>query len=176
MLKAILIPLVAVFLMSGTGLCDDTRMMERSYSIDGNELSVNVDIDVGEYTVKRSNTSDVCRIDAEFDPDVCEVFIDFDDRKNEIEVIVDYDNITQQDDRDMAEITIELPYGPEIELRSKVKVGEINMRLGGISLREFSLRNWAGETTIDFDRPNQTTLNYFKVHCSVGETELKKSW
>jgi predicted membrane protein len=62
----------------------------------------------------------------------------------------------------------------EIELSSKIKAGEINFELGDLKLKDFQLRNFAGEVEVDFSKPNPIEMELLDINVKVGETTLRR--
>ncbi len=156
---------------------DNTVIHDENYRVKGDELKLDLEVDGGEVKIVRSTSGDECHVIMKYSKDKCEGDVRFDDRRGELEVKLDFENWGMfkkhgGDGPDHAEVTIELPNDPDIDLRASIKAGEIELLLGDLHLRNFELRNWAGEVTVDFDQPNRTKLNTFDVNVKVGETSL----
>ncbi len=61
-----------------------------------------------------------------------------------------------------------------MDLYSKIKAGQVEMDLGGLSLKRFELQTYAGEIDIDFDEPNQIEMRSLLLNTKVGETHLRR--
>jgi hypothetical protein len=156
---------------------DDTTVFDESYPIKDGKLKLDVRVDGGKVKIYRGTSDNDCHVYMEFSNDRCEGDVHFDEERGELEVNLDYDswNAIKGHDGDgshHAEITIELPLRPEIDLSAHIKAGEIKFDIGDLHLHNFELKNWAGEVTVDFDEPNRSKLNTFDVNVKVGETKL----
>ncbi len=169
--------LFGVLCLAGLAMSqEDTVIIDENYRIRGGELKLDLEVDGGEVRIVRNDSGDECHVLMEYSKDKCEGDVRFDERHGELEVNLDFENWgmfkKHGDGPDHAEVTIELPKEPDIDLRASIKAGEIEMILGDLHLRNFELRNLAGEVTVDFDEPNRAKLNTFDVNVKVGETSL----
>jgi len=170
--------LLGVFCLAGLAFSgENTVTLDESYRVKGDDLKLNLDVDGGEVKIVRSNSSDECHVMMKYSKDKCEGDVRFDERHGELEVNLDFENWGLFKDHSgngpkHAEVIIELPNDPDIDLRASIKAGKIELLLGDLHLRNFELRNLAGEVTVDFDEPNRTKLNTFDVNVKVGETSL----
>lgn len=153
-------------------------IIEDTYSIKGGEFNLKIDVDGGKVTIKRSEDRRDCYVYLKFNKDKADGDIRFNKKRNRMEVIIDQNDWISLKDKDKeersnyAKLYIELPSKPEINLQADIKAGEIDFTLGGLYLKNFELRNLAGEVKIDFDKPNRTKLESFDVNCKVGEMRL----
>ena len=112
----------------------------------------------------------------EYDNEYCEIDIDYNNRKNTLNIIADHESFSDHHDHDNrnkgVEITVELPYDPEIDLNIDCKAGNIDIQLGGLSLKNFELENLAGDIDIDFNKPNKITLGRFDVDSKASDIDL----
>ena len=163
---------------------EDTITIDKVFEVDASkQFTVEIDVTVAELTVTRSEHRDECRVFVKYESDKFSPDISF--SKNRLDVDIDCENLfCNKDDDDchsqgcgnhntIIEVRIELPYGPETSLDAYIKAGESEFTVGDLSLTDFNFRCLAGETTIDFDRPNRVALDELNIHCSVGETKLK---
>jgi len=185
----IIIPLYAV--TSAPGICE-TIEFDRTYSIDTDTMFVvDLDIDAAEIDVKRSEEFNECRVHVEYDSERFEPWVEYNADKNRLEVTIDCHLLKCENCDDdhhgcgakhdtcctnncKMEIVIELPYGPRTDIRADIKAGDIDFELGGLSIERFRLSCLAGETKIDFDRPNRIVCKRFDVNTKIGETNLKR--
>ena len=72
------------------------------------------------------------------------------------------------------EITIVIPKGQPIDLVGEVGLGESEIDLGGLWLRQVDLDLGAGEHFIEFSEPTPQPLERFHLESSVGELEVRK--
>lgn len=149
--------------------------IEKTYSVKPNEiLSVSLNIDAGEITVHKNEQPDKIFIAVQYDDRSDEVTIDFDERKNELYISIDRERwFKSWDDHRSPKLEVLLPFDVQIELSSKIKAGEINFDLGSLKLKDFQLRNFAGEVEVDFSKPNQIEMELLDINVKVGETTLR---
>jgi len=168
--------LLAIFLFvsSGAAIAYDEEKLEKEFSLKaGKTAEVILEVDAGEVRIERGAGPDVLSLRIEYQKDEFEYDIDYDESHNRISISLDKKRWFSSGDTH-ALIELSLPSGIELILNTRVKAGEIDMELGGLSIREFILNNLAGEVEVSFDRPNRSRMDYLKVHSKVGETELLK--
>lgn len=152
-----------------------TAKVDREFDIQGdNEFYLELDIDAGEVIVKRNSESHKLAVYMRYTESEFEYDLDYSEKNRTLRLTFDKKGWVDGDDRDTnAEIEVFLPTHVILDIRSKIKAGKIEMRVGGISLRHFNLKTWAGEVLVDFDQPNRITMNSFDVNIKVGETQLR---
>lgn len=152
------------------------QKIEKTYSVkQPGILSVTLNIDAGKINVHKNEQPDKIFISIQYDEDSDEIGIDFDERKNELDISIDRDKWYKSwDDHRAPKLEVLLPFGLEIELRSKIKAGEIKFDLGVLKLTDFQLRNFAGEVEVDFSEPNQVEMEFMDINVKVGETTLRR--
>lgn len=150
--------------------------IEKTYSVKKQEiLAVSLNIDAGEIRVHKNEQPDQVFIAVRYDDRSDEVAIDFDERKNELYVSIDREKWLKSCDEDRSpKLEVLLPFDVEIELRSKIKAGEINFDLGSLKLKDFQLRNLAGEVEVDFSKPNAIEMDLLDINVKIGETTLHR--
>lgn len=146
---------------------------EQSFRIRQQALSIDVQIDGGEFIVVPSNHSRTCKVTMTYPKEKCTVDVRYNEKRGQMDISIDNDEWDFSDkDENAPQIVLELPYGPEISLSAYIKAGETKIDLGDLSIVDFELRNWAGEASINFSEPNRTTMRTFDVNVKVGEVEL----
>jgi len=150
--------------------------IEKTFTVNKQEvLSVSLNIDAGEISVHKNDKPDKIFISVQYDDRSDEVDIEYDQRKNELFLAIDRDKwFKSWDDHRAPKLEVLLPFDVEIELRSKIKAGEINFELGSLKLKDFQLRNFAGEVEVDFSEPNQIEMEFLDINVKVGETTLRR--
>ena len=150
--------------------------IEKTFTVNKQEvLSVSLNIDAGEISVHKNDKPDKIFISVQYDDRSDEVDIEYDQRKNELFLAIDRDKwFKSWDDHRAPKLEVLLPFDVEIELRSKIKAGEINFELGSLKLKDFQLRNFAGEVEVDFSEPNQIEMEFMDINVKVGETTLRR--
>lgn len=153
----------------------DARMIEKedSFTIKGEQLSIELEVDGGEVEVRPSGDKRECKINMSYPRDKCDVQIRYNENRGQLDIIVDNDwDLDSDHGEDAPHIVVELPYGPELSLAAHIKAGELDFELGDLTIAEYQLRNWAGETRVKFSEPNRMTMRTFDVNVKVGEVRL----
>jgi hypothetical protein len=76
------------------------------------------------------------------------------------------------DAKETADVLIELPADVSIDVRARIKAGEIDVDFGGLSLKALDFTTWAGEVVIDFSEPNKIPLEDLSIDTKIGETDI----
>jgi hypothetical protein len=123
------------------------------------------------------NDRDECNVFVEYNEQKCQLDVVSNEKKRTLSIDVDHNNwsmLKSGDSKksDYAVIKIALPYKPDLDLKTVIKAGKIDMQLGDMHIRNLELKSWAGETRVDFERANRTELRTFDVDCKVGEVKL----
>lgn len=151
------------------------EQLERTYKLTGGELDLELDIDFAQVRVLPNDNSDEIYVRIRYNQKDCSADIQYNESKNRMRVFVDWHSLFSKgdyDDNDAVIVDLDLPSKPVIALKTKIKAGEIDFRLGGLSLKEFYLKNWAGEVDIDFDQPNRISMESMDVNCKIGEVNI----
>jgi hypothetical protein len=151
------------------------RMVEQeeSFKIHQNSLSIEVEIDGGELIVLQSNDKNKCNVLMSYPREKCTVDVRYNEKRGQLEITIDNDEWNfNSDDEKVPQVILELPHGPEISLSAYLKAGETKFELGDLKIVDFELRNWAGESSVNFAEPNRTIMSTFDVNVKVGEVDL----
>jgi hypothetical protein len=165
----------SIVLVAGPALARERMNIDETYHITGPRLTLVIDVDGGKVHIKRSEFETDCHVWLEYYPEKSNADVQFNERTNELEISVDHENwsiMKKGNDENFVEVIVELPTAPEIDLNANIKAGEVKLLLGGIHLRNFELRNLAGEVSVDFDQPNKSELETLDVDCKVGELTM----
>ncbi|MFC1489579.1 DUF4097 family beta strand repeat-containing protein [Candidatus Latescibacterota bacterium] len=154
--------------------------INKKFTIESNSIEINIDVDFGEIKIIPSGKSSQLRVKVEYYTEYSEIELDYNERRNTLDIVADQEWFSDEDDYECSdcdnkrgvEITVELPYKPEIDLDVEIKAGETDFQLGGLSLRNFEFDNYAGEVDIDFDTPNRINMDTFNIDCKVGELDI----
>lgn len=168
--------LMAIFLLVSSGAAvagDEERLVKEFGFKAGKTAEVILEVDAGEVRIEKGEGPDVLSLRMEYEKDEFEYDIDYDESRNRISISLDKKGWFSSVDTH-ALIELSLPFEVELILNTRVKAGEVDMELGDLSIREFTMNNLAGEVEVSFDRPNRSRMDYLKVHTRVGETELLK--
>jgi len=149
----------------------ETERFERKYEINSDKvLHVNIDIDAAVVRVSKFSQSNEVRLSIYFSEDEFKIYEDYDRKRSRLDIEFDKKGWTNNDLK--AEFVLELPPDVEIDLKARIKAGEIEIDLGGLSLVGLDLITWAGEVRVEFSEPNRTEMDYLKINTKVGETEI----
>lgn len=165
---------MAVFFMAFV-IQAEARMLEKEdrFTIKGDALSIELDVDGGEVEVRPSDDQKECIVTMRYPSEKCDVSIRYNENRGQLDIIVDNDwEINDGQENNAPHIVVELPYGPEISLSAHIKAGELDFELGDLSIVDYELRNWAGETKVRFSEPNRVVMRTFDVNVKVGEVRL----
>ncbi|MCD6166808.1 hypothetical protein B5M50_01350 [candidate division KSB1 bacterium 4484_219] len=140
-------------------------------------LEIKLNIDVGEIVLKPTTESRKLTLDFTYSVDRFEVESNFNAERNRLQVYFDMKDWFKGNtdgDGNEGRAEIQLPTDVEIELRSRVKAGEIHYELGGLRLRYFYFKVWAGEVTVRFEKCNPVKLEDMEFDVKIGEVRLEK--
>lgn len=141
-------------------------------------FEVLLDVDVGVVTVEKGSDAHSGKLFIEYTMEKFRFRVDFNERKNRLRISLDKRDWRKwpkkgMDDRDhLCVMQLQLPYGVDIYFDSRVKAGEITMKMGGLRLKEFTFSNWAGESEVRFDEPNPVSMDFLDIDVKVGEARL----
>lgn len=175
MKKCMAVCLLAVsFILAGTAA--GMEIVDRTYTAEeGKVLEIFLDVDAGEVWVKRSAESREGRLLMEFTEDEFRPAFDYNEDRGRLRVALKKSSWTrfQRDGKDQkAKVTLEIPSGVDVMMDSRIKAGEVEMRMGGIRVLEFSLTVWAGEVEVSFDEPNPVAMSRLYLKARVGESRF----
>ena len=163
---------IPVLLFAQRGYLERTE--ERFTAQPGRSLEVILDIDAGELIVERGNDPREGEVRIRYAEDEYSERVSFREENNRLKLEMKKRRWASYSDKDndFAEIIVTLPYDVDILFDSRIKAGEVQMDMGGMRLKEFSLNNWAGEVEIRFSEPNRIPMEYFDVNAKVGELRI----
>ena len=141
-------------------------------------LEVMLNVDAGEVVVEKSTDPYLGEILMRYVREEFRSKIDFNQKRNRLKIYLRKTNWFKfkrnhyRRDHTKTEVKVSLPYGVDIFFDSKIKAGEVTMKMGGLRIREFYLDNWAGEVEVRFDKPNPILMNSMDIDAKVGEITL----
>ena len=156
------------------------RRTKREFTVpEGKTLEVVIIGDIGNLFIDKSRSGNSGNLDVRYDAELFNFDYFYDEEYTELYVALEKDDFFEgihdtDTNEKTSEITVNLPQKRDINLEVSVKAGVINLDLGGIPLRNFSVDSWASETTIRFDEPNPKQLGYLKVDVNIGEVLIEK--
>ncbi|MBN2411369.1 hypothetical protein JXQ31_06725 [candidate division KSB1 bacterium] len=154
----------------------DEMVLDETFVITDGKLVINAHIDVGQVTIKRNNNPGECHVYIKYLTERVDADIRFNEKHNELDVIVDFENWKSWKDNTgdstTPKVIIELPSEPVLDIEADLKAGEFNLELGGLYLENLDFDNWAGEATINFDLPNKMEMNRLDINFKVGDLKV----
>lgn len=171
-MREILICLFAFFI--GHNLQAQERIEKTFTAPKDRVLHIKIDVDAGELKVRSSNLSQEGKVYLSYTIDEFDGRVDFDQGVSRLRVSLKKERWFKSEDRAKAEALIKLPEEVDTEIRAKIKAGEVDIDLGGVRMRDFSLRVLAGEVKVDFSRPNPILMDKLYINAKIGETRLKR--
>jgi len=176
--KSILIIMSVMLVSAGLyGYDDYFEEITENFEVSGDRpLEVILDVDAGEVLVDRSDNALKGSLQMKFNSDQYRTKIDYDQDKNRLFIRLDkrswYKWSNNSDDENYSYCHLSLPFKAVLLLDTRVKAGEVTLKLGGLSIQEFSLNNWAGEVRVSFDEPNLTVMDFMDIDARIGEVQL----
>lgn len=154
----------------------EVKRFREKYKIPPSEiLQVKIDIDAAEVKISKGNRAYEAWVSIYYTEDEFKVNVDFDEERPRLDIEFDKKGWMDSDKDDLeASFVLELPYEVEIDLEARIKAGEVELDLGGLSLVDFYLKTWAGEVLVEFSEPNKSEMDYLEINTKIGETELVK--
>lgn len=153
-----------------------TARFKQKYEINSDKvLHVNIDIDAAKVKIRKFSRSKEVQLSIYFTEDEFKIYDDYDRKRSRLDIEFDIKGWMNNHNKDLeAEFLLELPSDVEIDLVAKIKAGEIEIDLGGLSLVGLDLTTWAGEVQVEFSEPNQREMDYLRINTKVGETKIIK--
>lgn len=154
----------------------DLKKIEQNFSIKSNEpLIFFLDADAGVIEVSSNKSEDQISVVASVNEKVDELDMGFDNRRNEFSISLDRKKwLKSLNDEKASRLTIKLPVNVHLEMTSTIKAGEINFDMAWLTIKNFELRNFAGDVRIDFPEPNTIEMESLDINVKVGSTTLRR--
>jgi hypothetical protein len=152
--------------------------LTETFTISSDELEIQMDIDFAKVRVIQSDSENDVRVRINYNKAFTSAEANYEKSRKKILIWVDQHDLFDSDDRNdgdnkrTAVVDLELPSQPQLILKTKIKAGTIDFRMGALKLKEFVLKNWAGEIDLDFDQPNQIEMALIDVQCKIGEVYI----
>ncbi len=149
-------------------------VIEESYVVEDN-VQINLEVDGGIVIVERHD-EDYVWVSLKYSEKNSRGDIRFNERKNELDIKFDFKNWKvwkNTNGQESAKLIVRLPEKPFINIKSRIKAGEIKYDVGGLRIKNFDLINWAGQVDVDFFQPNKIPMETFDVNVKVGELTLR---
>jgi len=169
-MKKISLIIFAVLFISGVSFGQKMEVMEESFNIENEPFTVEIDIEAGEFEIRKSDEPGVLKMRVEYRSNRTDV--QYKSRSDRFSLDIHNEN-WRDGDNSRLKAYIYLPDDRVIDLESRLKAGELDCELGGLSLRNVDIRTYAGEADIRFAEPNKVAMQLLDINCSVGEVNLK---
>jgi len=170
--------IAVLFLFLGAGLADSSlaqpdRIVKKFLVSDDRAFKLEFEIDAGKVSFLKGTSNNIeIRMhipEKEFDHR-----IEFNERRNSLFFKLDKIDWMNKDASDLqANIEVVLPNTVEMKIYGEVKAGRAEFLLGALAISEFELTVWAGEVSLDFDRPNRVKMKNFVLNTKIGQTRLR---
>lgn len=145
---------------------------EENCTVKADKFFIDLSLDGGKIQVLPGREARDCRISMNYPQEKCSVSVRYNEKRGQLDVAVDFKKWNMEED-DAPNLILEVPYGPETSLAANIKAGETLFELGGLTLADFRLRHWAGETMINFSEPNRMIMKSFDVNVKIGELTIE---
>ncbi|MFC1730333.1 hypothetical protein ACFL6I_08345 [candidate division KSB1 bacterium] len=139
-------------------------------------LEASIKGDIGELFVRSSREDYQGTVLSVYDPENFDFDYFYDEEYYELFVTLDKEDFFKSMDvkEDDANIEVFLPRNISTNLDIGIKAGVIELDLTDISLKNFELDSWAGQTIVKFGNPNKESMDFMKVDVNFGEMRLEK--
>lgn len=145
---------------------------EENFTIKTAKFAIDLSLDGGKIQVLPSGEAHDCRVSMNYPQEKCSVSVRYNEKRGQLDVVVDFKKWDMEGD-DAPNLILEVPYAPEISLEAYIKAGETLFDLGDLTLSDFRLRHWAGETKVTFNEPNRMIMKSFDVNVKIGELTME---
>lgn len=154
----------------------DLKKIEQNFSIKSNEpLIFFLDADAGVIEVMSHKSEDQISVVATVNEKVDALNMGFDNRRNEFSISLDRKKwLKSLNNEKASRLTIKLPVNVQLEMTSTIKAGEIDYDMAWLTIKNFGLRNFAGDVRLDFPEPNAMEMETLDINIKVGETTLRR--
>lgn len=169
--------LLLILLSTTTALAQrgDFDVYDKTFTLRGDAVHrLRLDVDAGEVTLKPSTAEKDVRIVAEYQRDRVDIETDLDERRHELEFDVDQHEWFEKKEDSHVRLWIYLPPDPRLEIEARIKAGEVDIELGGLSVVAFDLTTYAGEVRVDFSEPNRVEMSDLRINTKIGETTTRR--
>ncbi|MDZ7340110.1 MAG: cell wall-active antibiotics response protein [candidate division KSB1 bacterium] len=137
-------------------------------------LSVEINMKAGQVAVQKNQLSDQVTISLRYNDRVDEIDVEYNERRNELLMVVDRRNwLHSIRDDDVPQLQLLLPTAAVIKLDATIKAGKIEFMLDSLKISKFELQSWAGEVKVDFPSPNRTQMETLDIDLKIGEARLR---
>ncbi len=148
------------------------KTIERDFTIEtGKNLSIYLEGDAGSVFIDKSHHAEKGFAKIKYNRRKASADIYYEKDKAELVMSIDQKSWINND-INRTEIDIEIPDNVPTYMDCNIKAGEFKLNLGGIKLKGFEMRSWAGEAVVEFTRPNLEIIENMKIDLNFGETRV----
>ncbi|MCD6116592.1 hypothetical protein J7K93_06230 [bacterium] len=152
----------------------DLKQYRETFDLAGSDkYEIFIDVDAAEVSVAKYAGIKQVSVFMEYEDEIFRERVRFQPEKGRLKIILKSHKSIFKNKDTHARVEILLPSDVNLFVDARIKAGEINMDLGGISMKELTLRNWAGETSITFDEPNPVIMDFLDINVKVGEMSVE---
>jgi hypothetical protein len=167
--------LVIIFAISTT-YSEEYIEIDEYFKVDRNDFRVKLDVDAGKVKIVKGEKRNECRVLLKYEEGKCQPDVRYNEKQNELRIKLDLDGIHWGSDEERnnidLDVVVELPTRAEIDFDGRIKAGEVDIFIGDLYIQDFELSIWAGETHIEFEKPNKMEMETFEVNAKIGETHI----
>ena len=172
--SVLFILIIAPALLSAAG-GDEIKYRREFEIIPGKDLKIEIDVDAATVEIAPNERTREVSISLYYTEDAFDYDIDFNERSHRLFIAFEKKDWMKSEKGHLkAELRILLPSESTLDVVARIKAGEVEMDLGGLSIRRFVNKIWAGEVNIDFDQPNRVPMSWLEINTKVGETVLRR--
>lgn len=154
---------------------DEIKYRREFEIVPGRNLKIELDVDAATLFIAPNPRTREVSISLYYTEHAFDYDIDFKEPSHRL--IVEFskrDWIRSEKGHLKAEMRILLPSEATMDFKARIKAGEVDMSLGGLPIRRFINKIWAGEVRIDFEKPNPVEMSWLEVNTKIGETTLRR--
>ncbi|HXK59162.1 MAG TPA: toast rack family protein [Acidobacteriota bacterium] len=151
-----------------------TTTLSRSVPVAGEEvLEVDLDVPVGRLEIESGSAGNLYEFDLDYNELAFTPDVDFQKRGN-TGILRFRLSSEGKSFRRMGKNRLNLRLNPEVPivLRTKTGVGESQIDLGGMSIRELDIENGVGETSVSMLEPNRISCDRVEIQNGVGALKI----
>ncbi len=153
----------------------DLKQYRETFDLAGSDkYEIFIDVDAAEVSVAKCAETKAVSVFMEYENEIFRERVKFQPEKNRLKIVLKSRKSIFKNNNTHARVEILLPSDVILFVDARIKAGEVDMDLGGISISELTLRNWAGETSVTFDEPNPIVMDFLDMNVKVGEMSVEK--
>ena len=152
---------------------NEVKKFEKSYEFPADKLlRVDLKIDAAEVKLRKSSRERMAYLTVFYTENEFEVHADYDRQRSRLSIELEKNGWVGDHDNLEAQVILELPSSITIDFHGKIKAGEVEIDLGGLSLIGIDLSTWAGEVLVDFSEPNKIEIDHLRINTKIGVTNI----